>query len=309
MTAPRRWREESGAVLPMALLLVVGVGALATSILVLARGEALLATGDLRYLAERIQAERLLLAAVADPSEPGPHPAGHTRVHPLGKGFELVRVGREGADPRRPGVWGVRWRMDPDSVGRRLPTVEAEAIEGPERPPAWGGEGCFAEGAGGEGGSGVVRVVLRAPPPTDPAPANPPIPPPPGLGVLGVARLLELPTTDLPGSGSPLQGAGGLLRAPSGADYRTGEAEGVLVAEGDLLLGGEVRVRGVVLVAGDLRLGGAARIEGSVLVGGRLTVEEEAVILGCPALVVETLRRPELEGPHPVPGGWLLGRF
>ena len=293
--SPCPWGKAEGRrgiVLPIALLLVLALGALAGSVLAFARGELLLERGNVLYLERRSTSEAELASLYREvSSRPVP---GRTR---LPTGFLLLRPPFGDA----PAAVGVGFLFDPDSVALELPALEVEHSP-PARGVAWAGEGCPSQA--GTGPPVRVRAIVEAPCP------DPPLPDPPRLGPLGLKEIVQLGAVDLPARGAlPSAGGAGLYLAPSGARYDTGEGFGLLLAAGDLTLEGDAVFRGVVLTAGDLRLEGAARVEGTVLSGGTARILDEASILGCPALSAAAMNQNALARLHPVPAGAFLGRF
>jgi len=294
---------RSGAVLPLALFLVVGLSALATSVFVLARGEGLLASGDLRYLGARVSAERTLadLPSTGPEGESAASGAEDVEMQALGRGFFLVRPAGMAA---RPAPLAVRWLLDPDSVSRTFPgaaEVGALSMSSAIR---------FADAdCGNEPNADLVRLRASEATPTSGGP-DPPTPGSPRLGILGLEQLAELPASHLvPGGGFPVGTGGGLLRAGPGAVISTGAGEGVLVAFENLRLEGEASFRGVVVVAGDIELVDSASVEGVVLAGGTIRIAGDAHLSGCRRSARDALDHADLRGPHSVPAGELLGRF
>jgi len=296
-----------GAVLPLALFLVVGLSALATSVFLLASGEALLAVGDLRYLGTRVSAERALARWTptgAGPDDASPGAAG-IEVRTLGHGFILLRPG-EAAD--RPAPLSVRWTLHPDTVATAFPGAAEVGVLSTVAGIRFAEADC-----GNDPSSALVRLrgseAAAAPHPPDP-----PAPRSPRLGILGVEQLLQLTAVDLVSGGGFSGGSrggtgGGLLRAGPGAVISTGAGEGVVLGSGDLRLEGEASFRGVVVAAGDIELGDQAWIEGVVLAGGAVRITGEAYLAGCRRAARDALDHADLLGPHPVPAGELLGRF
>lgn len=275
-------------ILPVALLLVLALTALAMSMMVLAHNELLLDRGGMTYLENRIRDETVLEAGVSSDTAAveRPLPGGFVLVVPAGAG---------------PGPAAVRWRPDPDSIARGLPGA-AEVGDGTADLPQ-GSVGPLA-GCTPAAGYPLVRTRLE---PGGPDP-DPRLPDPPRIGVLDVGRLVDMPGVVLDGffpQGSGME----LLRAPDGGRIEVGEGAGVLVSEGSLELTGTASFAGLVLLRGDLVLGDSARVEGVVLAGGGLRVEGEARLLGCPPLAARALVEVLPEGSHPVHAGELLGRF
>lgn len=292
-----------GAVLPVALFLVVGLSALTTSVFLLARGEGLLAAGDLRYLTARVSAERALTREPVTGSDPDDASAGGEGIEarPLGQGFILIRPSGV-AD--RPAPLSVRWILNPDSVAMTFPG----AAEVGHLSMTSGVR--FAEAdCGNEPTTGLVRLRVSEPVGTPHLP-DPPSPGPPRLGILGLEQLMELPALDLTSAGGFPDGTGGgVLRAAPGVVISTGAGEGVLLASGDLRLEGVTYFRGVVVAAGSVELGDQASIEGVVLAGGAVRIAGDAYLAGCRGSARDALDHADLRGPHPVPAGELLGRF
>jgi hypothetical protein len=283
--------SERGLVLPIVLLLILGLTALSTSALVLARAELVSDRAGQRYVRDRDAAERVLRGSATTPQ-------GFERVETeLSAGFRLVEA--------RPAVLGlsyfaVEWVLDPDSVVARLP----HALETGGTPPTAGveaHEGCVNPGA--------RPLVSRRPPSIGPDGALGEIPP--RLGLLGVRELLELPGTDLtPPAPLPVLAASEILlaRGPS-VEVGGGVGSGLLVSEGDLVLDGTTRFSGILIVGGNLTLQGGAVFEGVAVVGGEAEVSGAARLLGCPDFARDVLRLPELARGHALPDGWFLGRY
>jgi hypothetical protein len=277
----------------VALFLVLALSALATSLLVLTRSERLAERGGLAYLHNRIRSE----AGLRMPNS-GLGVAAEQEWIGLGSGFELGRVLTEQA---LPAPMAVRWRMDPDSVASSFPG----ALEVGATPPETGVElldpTCD---------SGLERPLVRTRSLDGFTPSIPPVPPQPRVGILGIDRLLELTTTELPSlvSGPGLE-APGILRAPSGVRLVGGARTGVLISPGDVSLASDATFRGLMILAGDLALSGNARVEGVVLAGGSASITDHARLLGCVAIASTALRHPNLARAHPIPGGGRLGRF
>ncbi len=304
MPSPRA-RCRRGVVLPIALFLVLALGALATSVLVLVRAELLLERRAITYLEERGLEESWLDSPLEHPESGQLASDASIAFVPLVHGFLHVQAAAGAGGPRRSAV---HWRLDPDSVAARLPG----GLEVGRDPPPTGVERA-ASGCPASLGSGAALVRIRPPDP-DPAP-DPPLPPSPRLGILGVEQIAELPLTEVSGGRLPSdisdseQGAPRILRATAGATLVGGEAYGLLFTSGDLRLGGDMAFRGLLLVAGDLRLEDDAVVEGVALVGGGAEIASSARILGCPAIAARALDHPELARLHAVPGGERLGRF
>lgn len=304
MPSPRV-KCRRGVVLPIALFLVLALGALATSILVLVRAELLLERRAITYLEERALEESWLDGPLGLPEARPFDSDPSIDSIALISGFLHVQAAAGAGGPRRSAV---HWRLDPDSVAARLPG----GLEVGRDPPRTGVERAVS-GCSASLGTGVALVRVR-PPDSDPAP-DPPLPPSPRLGILGVERIAELPLTEVSGGRLPSDisdsgpGAPRILRATAGASLVGGEAHGVLFTSGDLRLGGDLTFRGLLLVAGDLRLEDDAVVEGVVLVGGGAEIGSNARILGCPAFAARALAHPELARLHSVPGGERLGRF
>jgi len=292
-----------GAVLPLALFLVVGLTALATSVFVLARGEGLLATGDLRYLGARVSAERALGGSplTGTGGESTSSGGEDAEVRKLGQGFLLVRPAGMAA---RPAPLAVRWVLDPDSVSMSLPGAAEVGVLSMSSAIRFADADC-----GNEPNAGLVRLRAAEPAATRHGP-DPPTSASPRLGILGLEQLAELPASDLaPDGGFPVGTGGGLIRAGPGAVISTGAGEGVLVAFGELRLEGVASFRGVVVAAGDIELVDSASVEGVVLAGGAVRIAGDAYLAGCRRSARDALDHPDLRGPHPVPAGKLLGRF
>jgi len=308
-TAFRLLHSRRGVLLPTALFLVVGLIAMATSLIVLARNEAVTGLADLRYLRWQVASEDQMARSGANPGDGGE--GGLVTHRDLGHGFLLVR-----AEPARggPAPGAVYWRLDPDGVAGGFPTAAEVGRDSPSTGVSLL-EGCPS---GGEPGP-LVRV-RPAPDATAgasfPFMPDPPLPDPPRIGILGVGDLLslgEIEELGEDGSGtipaSPATVRTGLMGLPRGGILSTGSIEGVVVAGGDLFLEGSVVASGLVVVSGDLTLDGNARLQGVALVGGRLDVRGEAEVRGCWAVAAGVLDHPGLLKPHPVPGGSSLGRY
>jgi hypothetical protein len=281
--------SERGLVLPIVLLLILGLAALSTSALVLARTELVADRAGQRHVRDRILAERVLRSPVPDAE------SFDRLATELPKGFRLLE-----ARPAVPGLshFAVEWVLDPDSVAARLPA----ALEAAGNLPTEGveaGEGCAALEAG--------PLARRRSPSIAPDGALGEAPP--RLGLLGVPELLALPGIDLrPSVALPALSAMQILRARGTSfEVRGGDARGLLVSEGDLILDG-TRFSGILVVGGDLTLQGAALFEGVAVVGGEVRISGAARILGCPDFALEVLRLPELARGHFLPGGSFLGR-
>jgi len=286
-------RSRRGILLPVALFLVLALGAVANSVLVLSRAERLVERGAFDYLRQRVRGEALLGRWEAGPEEV---PEGEWIR--LGGGFELVRTE---ISPGSSSWTAVRWRLEPDSVALSFPGgLQVGAGSGPEAGVELL-EGCDA---------GPGRPLVSTGPPDPAVPAHPDLPPEPRVGILGVRQLLRLATTDL--AAMAILGSDGspeIFHAPAGARLLGGGASGLLVSGGDLSMEADTRFRGLVVVAGSLALSGTARLEGVALVGGTAWITEDAQLLGCPSLAAAGLDHPDLARLHTVPGGGLLGRF
>ena len=281
-------RSPRGVVLPIVLLLILGMAALSTSALVLARTELVADRSGQKQVRDRDLADRVLRA------EPGTQGfERHIKVLPAG--FQLVE-----ARPDAPGLsyFAVAWALDPDSVLARLPgALEATGIL-----PTGGvsrKDGCA---------TGSTELVVRRPPSLGPdgvlGEATP------RLGLLGVSELIALPGVDLISSAPlPLLSTHQILRARGSVfEVRGGEGLGLLVSDGDLTLDGATRLGGLLVVAGNLTLQDSALFEGVAVVGGEVRISGAAQLLGCPDLALEVLHLPELARVHHLPGGGFLGR-
>jgi len=315
MTRPsafRLLRSRRGVLLPTALFLVVALIAMATSLVVLARNEAVTGVADFQYLRWQLVSEEEMASSGGEGGEGEVGVEGGWVTHrEIGHGFILVR-----SEPARggPAAGAVFWQLDPEVVAGGFPP----AAEVGRDPPATGVsllEGCPA---GGESGP---PVRMRPDPDAMegaafPSTADPPLPGPPRIGILGVGDLLslgELEALGGEGSGtipaSPATLRTGLMGLPHGGILSAGAIDGVVVAGEDLLLEGSVVISGLVMVSGDLTLDGFARLQGIALVGGRLEVRGEAAVQGCRTVAAGALDHPGLLRPHPVPGGSRLGRY
>jgi hypothetical protein len=277
-------------VLPIVLLLILGLAALSTSALVLARTE-LIADGSGQRLArDRAAAESVLRSPTAAEDF-------DRVVTPLAGAYRLVE-----ARPVVPGLsyFAIEWVLHPDSVMADLPGA-LEVGGGPVPEGVDAREGCTGLGAG-------ALLIERVP---SVGPGGTLGPRPPRLGLLGVPELLALPGVDLvPSAPLPLLASTEVLRARGSAfEIRGGEARGLLVSPGSLVLDGTTRFTGILVVGGDLALRGTARFEGVALVGGAARVSGDARLLGCSDFALEVLRAPVLAGGHPLPGGSFLGRY
>ena len=281
-------RSRRGVVLPVVLLLILGMAALSTSALVLARSELVADRSGQRQVRDRDLANRVLR------SEPGTE-GFDRRTTVLPAGFQLVE-----ARPDAPGLsyFEVAWVLDPDSVLVRLPG----ALEATGTLPTEG------VGTKDECGTGSTELVVRRSPSLGPDGALGEAPP--RLGLLGVSELIALPGVDLISSAPlPILSTHQILRARGPVfEVRGGEGLGLLVSDGDLTLDGATRLSGLLVVAGNLALRDSALFEGVAVVGGEVRISGAAQLLGCPDLALEVLRLPELARDHRLPGGGFLGR-
>ena len=236
--------RRRGILLPVVLLLVLALAAASTSILVLVSTERLVARGELRFLEERIHAEKLLNDAAQLALIPGFDRAETD----LTGDFILVEV----TPPTHgPSYFSVQWVFNPESIAAGLPG----AVEATGPPPESGVQrlpGCP---------SADTRPLIVSPAqslsdPTDPDGAGRP-----HLGILGITELWNLTETELPGV-AVLPGAvpPAVRRAVDGTVIRSGRGSGVLVAAGDLLLEGSAQFSGLLVVEGELTLRGSARV-------------------------------------------------
>jgi hypothetical protein len=313
-TAFRLLRSRRGVLLPTALFLVVALIAMATSLVALARNEAVTGVADFQYLRWQLESEEMAWSG-GEGGEGGEgeegEEGGWVTHREIGHGFLLVR-----SEPARggPAPGAVYWRLDPDVVAGGFPP----AAEVGRDPPSTGVsllEGCPS---GGESGP-FVRVRTD---PDDmageslPSTLDPPLSGPPRIGMLGVGDLLSLGVIEALGEevsgpipASPALARTGLMGLPEGGVLSAGSIDGVVVAGGDLLLEGSVVISGLVMVSGDLTLDGDAYLQGIALVGGRLDVRGQAEVQGCRTVAAGALDHPGLLRPHPVAGGSRLGRY
>jgi hypothetical protein len=282
---PRR-----GVVLPIVLLLILGFGGFAGSIIVLTSTQRLLGRAELRFLEERIRAERLL----ADANAVGD---GFVRAEiPLPGSFSLVRVTPTGGSQA---YFAASWVLDPDSIALLFPgALWARRIE-----PASGIRAL-------EDCPSVDSRPLVAEPPDGDGIAPAEVAGWPRIGILGLGELLALADSELadpyvlPGPVPPA-----IRRIGEAAIVRGGRATGVLIAAGDLVMDGSAAFEGLVVVGGDLTLSGSSRIDGVVLAGGSLQIGPSASLFGCPELARRGLTLPPLHRAHPLPEGWFIGRY
>ncbi len=224
-------------------------------------------------------------------------------------GWSLLPEARVGAF-RAGAEMGGRLRLE--GLGR------AEMDEFFDLPAGWGGDDCSWEEAVldslfPKGAPDPVGSISGPETSTEPSPGS--IPP---LGLLGGSRLLELAGSEpLPVAGSfpgdsvqgcPGSGAPVFFGSRGSVELTGGRVCGLLVVEGDLLLGGEARFQGLALVGGNLVLEGAAVIEGMARIGEGVRIADTGAFLGsgCPVLLaLEGL--PELQAPFLVDGTFLNG--
>lgn len=288
-------RRESrrGILLPVVLLVILALGAVSVSVLVLVSTQRLVARGELAYLEDRIRAEALMVGLDEGVAIEG---FSLTEVELLGA-FSLV-----GVAPANRGLsyFSVRWVLNPDSITAGLPGALELVGSAPEvgvQPL----EGCSSMGA-------RPLVVTLSHDASSPSATQGPGTP--RVGLLGVSELLELAESELP-EPAVLPGAApaAVRRASAGTVILGGQGTGVLIAVGDLTLEGSTQFSGLLIVEGALTLLGSARVEGVVLAGGSVRISGDAAIFGCPDTARAGLELPALNRGHPLPEGWLLGRY
>ncbi|TVP77415.1 MAG: hypothetical protein EA352_03760 [Gemmatimonadales bacterium] len=275
--------NRAGFTLPLALLAILGLTALALAAFTLVLGE----LGDGRVEA-RVVAD---LAAAGQPPDPGEaeawgwSPGGGYRVEvvPAGHGARArVRLLWH-SDPRREALeWG-----EPGRVSRQ--------VVGP-----LGVEELLAPWGAGEGGGGPLREPARPVPPDGAIPGEAGGPAD-GLRVWGDG-VVWIPLGTGGGGGEP-----GGEGAPGGGGGAMGA--GVLLAPGDLLVFGDGTLRGLVVAGGRLELQGSVEVRGGAvgtanltrLDGARIEPDLPALEAGLEAVVPA--------GSHLVPGGAHLGWF
>jgi len=309
--------SRQGFLLPIALLLILALSATSLSVLILTRTEVLSEGGDHRYLRDRVTEEARLAAPWGASSGGGGGGGGAggggvpvegvTQI-PLAGGYILVRAQLRGlGGEEAPSNSAIYWRLNPELAAYTLLPGAVEVggggVPGGAVRAMTHAEGCPLTPSGAP----LVRVrpSESAPPP------NPPLPLPPRLGPVGFGELLDLPATllALEGGFPREEDASPVLRAGSGARVLGGRGGRVLLAEGNLHLGGSAHFRGIVLVGGDLFMEDGATIEGVALVGGRVYLSGGSSILGCPGLAAAALNHPDLTRPRAIRGGEMLGRF
>lgn len=226
------WGDHRGFILPLTLLAVLALSALALAAWTLAAAEH-----------QGVGWERRWLAGAAGPhTRPGPGAEAHRVVRRLPGGYRVVTA------PDTPGLHHLAWCLDPSAEAREgwLPdAASAPPLVGPIPAPAWAGVGGLHALASGEtlpavGVGDSVRVTVA---PGTPLPAV--RVDPAGAGVLLIA----------PGSVELTP-----LRAPAGDPLREVVLSGAFVIAGDLAL-----APGVQLIGG-VRLGGAL-LGGSLMSG------------------------------------------
>lgn len=284
-----RLPNQEGVLLPAALFLVLAATLVGSGLFVIARSAVLLGAGD-GVLAEAL--------AVRGPSS-GVLESGDG-VGLVG-GYHLLGTGAPGVSWR---IWSLVWRADaaaiaeglmgvvearhvdlvPDGGGATRSMEDVIRLSGP-------GDGCS------DGPDDIPLIWTRG----DTAPVG-------FLGPFELEAWADRAEEEV--AGQPADSAvPRLLRVEAGR-LDTGVLRGLLVAPGDLELGGDVTVLGLVLVGGDVRMSGDVRVMGAMRVRGRVTLEHRARVDGCRGVVQEELALiPALAEPFPVPGGGFLGRF
>lgn len=312
--------REAGMALPMAVLALALVGALAASSFVLGlsdlrAGRATLALADALGRADVRAAEAVLELRPADLAA---IPLGSTVADPSG-GDEAVAIGRlsthvflvsasaealQGGVARRVAIL-VRLEAPALALGQALSTPGAVALDPfagvyqapPDSPlscrdparPAEPGEP--QEGYVSDGYEDLAIWASRA---TVTLPEGSDVTPRPLTS--GAACVTE----DTQNWGDPAdpEGACGLhfpvVHVPGDLAVRGGVGQGVLVVDGDLDLEGEFDFRGVVLVGGELRTGaGGAAVAGAVQVGaasgGGVTLGSGTLISHSPCAIEEAV--------------------
>jgi len=287
-------------VLPVVLLLSLALGAAATSILTLARSERVVERAALRFLDDRVRAERTLVEIRDEGGArpPGSSPPALSSLVPLGDGYLMVLASTvEGG----PAYHAVYWRLEPDSVALHFPGAVEYGTTAPSGLITAAGPACM----GGTAPGSLVRARVHGSSASDP-----PIPLGPRVGPVGLDALLALATRTVASDGRLEPGsAPELLRVPDGVALVSGSVFGVLLSAGDLAIRGASEVRGLVIAGGDVEVRGGARVDGVLLVGGTVRVLEGGRVEGCRESASLALAHPELATLHEVPGGHRLGRF
>lgn len=284
-----------GIALAAVLLITVALSVMAHAALLLSRTEVLITRSEVRRLEGTYQATASIAAVEADlDSLPwtGPLPAPWGSVEALRLGAELVLLrvpipGIASGEGRARVLWAPH---PPTRLRRRTAAVVV--------------------------GGAVVRALGAVLAPSDPgAPCPEGTAPPPGLltwarpssgdlhpalGPVTMGELLIRLPPAFPGT-LPLDSV--LARGVPGSLAVTGTGRGVLVVEGDLVLGEGAALEGWVWVGGDLVIQGGATFTGMADVGGDLLVEAGAEVradacVAAGALVgTGALRRPWGIGP------------
>ncbi len=277
----------------MVLLLVLALGAVSTSALLLVSTQRLLGRAELGYLESRVRAEALLSVSGAGAGATD----GFNRVETqLPGNFSLIAATPVESGPS---FHAVHWVLNADTIAAGLPG--ALEVVGPV--PEEGVQpldGCS---------SAEMRPLISASPNPSPGPdiqgrGGP------SLGILGIPELLVLADAELPDPAAlPGARSPAVYRALPGTVIEGGQGAGVLIASGDLTLEGPTHFAGLLVVAGELVLRESARVEGVVLVGGAVRISGNVGIYGCPDVARMGLELPTLDRSHPLPGGWLLGRY
>ncbi len=313
MTAYPADGDRRGAVLVVALLLLLGLLAVAQGALSLARLELATSSADRRLLQARAAAgvglhrafrERAsgdadtvpLWARVRGPSGSLPEATYRTWLHRLSRELWLVEaVGRAGDSRGSVRVGGVVWMLDPVArigsataaleIGEDAPlridgTIDAASATA-EAPPLLPGIcGPWVAALDSLLPSGRLPPVARVavgPPATRPT-----------LGRLGAESLLALIPARVSGVGtpSPSESMGRCAVTDPwnwGDPTRPGSACGAWLptkaADGDLTVSGGVG-QGVLVVRDTLTLADSARFYGVVLVGGLLRLEPGSEVRG-----------------------------
>lgn len=319
------WNPIEGFVLPLLLVLLLALTALAHGVLVLARRHLEISSLSARVLQAEKGAEAGVSAAEAEwwtTEEPLPLPAGEGE---LASGItftfrtsriatELLLVETTGEVPETPPVRASRvyWTADPDARAAAADAAVATGLglvgEGGEvvssgdgsdgsRGTGWtGGDGGAS---GGDGGDDEACAAVASLPPLS---GVTPLPPTegetgssvPGLGLLDGAALRER------------SGPGVLIfeAAPGAADPG---GSGVRVAEGDLRIPEGTVARGLFLVGGDLVLEPGAEAVGMARVRGAVRMGDGSRIVGDRCAVRQAIAHaPPLAIPIPLPrGSWL----
>lgn len=250
---PARLGRE-GFVLPLTILLLPAFLALSFSAFVLAQGQLVAARQDARLLEAM---------AVATPPEV-PLPAQGEEVMALDSGYLLLRAPTTEMSGGRRGL-RLAWHPEPGGTAGRWART-------PEGPPDLG------------------PLSLD--------------------DLLGHLRLREVEdAVHFPDEGGSLTlDTGHRVHAPGALLLLMPDGGIALVSPGRVELTGESPLSGIILAKGDIRLGGGVTLTGAARTHGAIHLQEGSGFFADSAAAHSVLARSLLATPLPVPGGMRLGR-